>query len=175
MRSHYNGDLLSAEAGVSVTVAGWVHRRRDLGGLIFLQLRDRTGIVQVVIEPDQPELFAQAETLRNEFVVSMTGTVRNRPENMINKDMETGTIEILASELSVLNKSAPPAILIDGHEEVSEDRLEIIQIHTGRGSSPCHVGIARATIRSDSAQRSTVTPAGPSGELRRNRHRGCNR
>jgi aspartyl-tRNA synthetase len=121
MRSHYNGDLLSAEAGVSVTVAGWVHRRRDLGGLIFLQLRDRTGIVQVVIEPDQPELFAQAETLRNEFVVSMTGTVRNRPENMINKDMETGTIEILASELSVLNKSAPPAILIDGHEEVSEE------------------------------------------------------
>jgi aspartyl-tRNA synthetase len=121
MRSHYNGDLLSVEADVSVTIAGWVHRRRDLGGLIFLQLRDRTGIVQVVIEPDQPELFALGESLRSEFVVSITGIVRKRPENMVNKEMATGTIEILGRELTILNKSAPPAILIDGHEDVSEE------------------------------------------------------
>ena len=121
MRSHYNGDLLAVAEGENVQVAGWIHRRRDLGGLIFLQIRDRSGIVQVVIEPDQPELFAQAEKLRSEFVVSLSGIVRNRPENMINKDMETGTIEILASHLDVLNTSAPPAILIDGQEEVSEE------------------------------------------------------
>lgn len=121
MRSHYNGDLLQVSAGESVSIAGWVHRRRDLGGLIFLQIRDRSGIVQVVIEPDQAELFSQAEDLRNEFVVSISGEVRLRPEDMINKEMATGTIEILASSLTVLNKSAPPAILIDGHEEVSEE------------------------------------------------------
>ncbi|PCI72646.1 MAG: aspartate--tRNA ligase [Gammaproteobacteria bacterium] len=121
MRSHYNGDLLSVSEGEKVQIAGWVHRRRDLGGLIFLQMRDRSGIVQVVIEPDQPVLFAQAEKLRSEFVISLSGIVRNRPEKMINKDMETGTIEILASEIEVHNTSAPPAILIDGQEEVSEE------------------------------------------------------
>jgi len=121
MRSHYNGDLLSVAEGETVSIAGWVHRRRDLGGLIFLQIRDRSGIVQVVIEPDQPELFAKCENLRSEFVVTIKGIVRNRPQEMINKDMATGTIEILASDLSVLNKAASPAILIDGHEEVSEE------------------------------------------------------
>lgn len=121
MRSHYNGDLLSVSEGEKVQIAGWIHRRRDLGGLIFLQIRDRSGIVQVVIEPDQPEIFAQAEKLRSEFVVSLSGLIRKRPENMINKDMQTGTIEILANKLEVLNTSAPPAILIDGKEEVSEE------------------------------------------------------
>jgi len=121
MRSHYCADLLKLPAGESVTIAGWVHRRRDLGGLIFLQIRDRSGIVQVVIEPDQAALFSQAEHLRSEFVVSISGQVRARPEDMINKEMATGTIEILATSLKVLNKSAPPAILIDGHEDVSEE------------------------------------------------------
>lgn len=121
MRSHYCGELLQVPAGESVTIAGWVHRRRDLGGLIFLQVRDRSGIVQVVIEPDQAELFGQAEDLRNEFVISISGNLRLRPQDMVNKEMETGTIEILATNLDVLNKSAPPAILIDGHEDVSEE------------------------------------------------------
>ena len=125
MRSHYIDELITqtSQQGESliVSIAGWVHRRRDLGGLIFLQIRDRSGIVQVVIEPDQPELFAGAEKLRSEFVVSITGNVRLRPENMINKEMKTGTIELLATELTVLNKAAPPAILIDGHEDVSEE------------------------------------------------------
>ncbi|MET1253917.1 aspartate--tRNA ligase [Aliikangiella maris] len=121
MRSHYCRELLSVTAGESVQIAGWVHRRRDLGGLIFLQIRDRSGIVQVVIEPDQKALFAQAEGLRSEFVVTICGTLRNRPENMVNRDMETGTIEILASELNVLNTAATPPIMIDEHEEVSEE------------------------------------------------------
>jgi aspartyl-tRNA synthetase len=85
MRSHYNGDLLNVSEGDQVTVAGWVHRTRDLGGLIFLQIRDRSGIVQAVIEPEKAELFAKAETLRSEFVVSATGVIRNRPADMINK------------------------------------------------------------------------------------------
>ncbi len=121
MRSHYNGDLLAVSAGENVSIAGWIHRRRDLGGLIFLQIRDRTGIVQVVIEPDQPELFSKAEDCRSEFVVSIKGILRQRPEDMINKKMVTGAIEILATELTVINKAAPPAILIDGHEETSEE------------------------------------------------------
>lgn len=121
MRSHYNGDLLNVSEGDQVTVAGWVHRSRDLGGLIFIQIRDRSGIVQGVIEPEMAELFAKAETLRSEFVVSVTGTVRNRPADMINKDMITGTIELVITELEILNQASPPAILIDGHEEVSEE------------------------------------------------------
>ncbi len=121
MRSHYNGELLSASEGDQVTVAGWVHRARDLGGLIFLQIRDRSGIVQAVIEPEKEALFAKAESLRSEFVVSLTGEIRNRPEDMINKDMVTGAIELVATDLEILNQAAPPAILIDGHEDVSEE------------------------------------------------------
>lgn len=121
MRSHYNGDLLNVSEGEEVTVAGWIHRARDLGGLIFLQIRDRSGIVQAVIEPESAELFAIAETLRSEFVVSLSGVVRNRPDNMVNKDMVTGAIELVATKLEILNQAAPPAILIDGHEEVSEE------------------------------------------------------
>ncbi len=121
MRSHYNGDLLNVSEGDQVSVAGWVHRTRDLGGLIFLQIRDRSGVVQGVIEPEKAELFAKAETLRSEFVVSATGIVRNRPADMINKDMVTGTIELVITELEILNQAAPPAILIDGHEDVSEE------------------------------------------------------
>ncbi len=121
MRSHYNAELLSLAAGESVTLAGWVHRRRDLGGLIFLQIRDKSGILQVVIEPDQAEIFAQAEQLRSEFVISVTGKIRKRPQEMINKEMATGEIELVAEKIELLNKAAPPAILIDEHEEVSEE------------------------------------------------------
>jgi len=121
MRSHYCNELLEDLADETVTIAGWVHRRRDLGGLIFLQIRDRSGIVQVVIEPEQANLFTVAEDLRSEFVVSITGKLRKRPDNMVNKEMLTGRVEILASEINVLNKAASPAILIDGHEDVSEE------------------------------------------------------
>ncbi len=121
MRTHYCADLMSVDAVTSITLAGWVHRRRDLGGLIFLQIRDRSGLVQVTVEPDMGEVFAQADQLRSEYVVKVVGKVRQRPESMINKDMATGTIEVVASEITLLNKSETPAILIDGKEEVSEE------------------------------------------------------
>ncbi|MCO7224786.1 aspartate--tRNA ligase [Pleionea sp. CnH1-48] len=121
MRSHYCGELPSLAEGSEVSIAGWVHRRRDLGGLIFLQIRDREGIVQVTIEPDQGAVFEAADQLRSEYVVAIKGRLRNRPENMINKDMATGHIEVVADSIELLNRSETPAILIDGHEEVSEE------------------------------------------------------
>ncbi|NVK87055.1 MAG: aspartate--tRNA ligase [Gammaproteobacteria bacterium] len=121
MRSHYCADLISLAEGTELTIAGWVHRRRDLGGLIFLQIRDRSGIVQVTIEPDQGEVFAQADKLRSEYVVVIKGRLRMRPDNMINQDMATGKIEVVAQHIECLNSAETPAILIDGHEDVAEE------------------------------------------------------
>ena len=121
MRSHYCADLVALEDGAEISIAGWVHRRRDLGGLIFLQIRDRSGIVQVTVEPDQGDVFAAADELRSEFVVQVSGKIRQRPESMVNKDMATGAIEVVADAITCLNKSQTPAILVDGHEDVSED------------------------------------------------------
>lgn len=122
MRSHYCGELSKNEVNQSVTLSGWVHRRRDLGGLIFLQVRDRSGLIQVVIDPDFKELFATAEQLRNEFVIQVKGQVRARPEEMVNKNMTTGEVEVLAQELTILNKAQPPAIPIDENLEASEEQ-----------------------------------------------------
>ncbi|NVJ59889.1 MAG: aspartate--tRNA ligase [Gammaproteobacteria bacterium] len=121
MRSHYCADLVGLPETSEVAIAGWVHRRRDLGGLIFLQIRDRSGIVQVTIEPDQGDVFEAADELRSEYVVLVKGNIRNRPENMVNQDMVTGAIEVVASSIECLNKSETPAILIDGHEDVAEE------------------------------------------------------
>ncbi len=121
MRNHYCGDLNATHAGQTVQLAGWVHRRRDMGGVIFLQIRDRGGLVQVVCEPDVPSVFKVAEGLRAEYVVTLTGVVRKRPESQINKDMSTGEIEVVASEVTLLNVAQPPAILIDGHVPVAEE------------------------------------------------------
>ncbi len=121
MRSHYCGDLSKSNENQSVTLSGWVHRRRDLGGLIFLQLRDRTGVLQVVVDPDFKELFETAEQLRNEFVIQVKGTVRARPDDMVNKNMASGDIEVLAQEITILNKAQPPAIPIDENLEASEE------------------------------------------------------
>ncbi|PXF63546.1 aspartate--tRNA ligase [Kangiella spongicola] len=122
MRSHYCGELSKNEENQTVTLSGWIHRRRDLGGLIFLQLRDRTGVIQVVVDPDFEELFSTAEQLRNEFVVQVKGQVRARPEEMINKNMASGEIEVLAQELDILNRAKPPAIPIDENLEASEEQ-----------------------------------------------------
>jgi len=121
MRTHYCGDISESLVGETVTLCGWVHRRRDLGGVAFIQLRDKQGILQVVFEPDNAELFAQAESLRYEFVVQVSGIVRARPEGMINKDMRTGAVELVASELTILNRSEPPAVPVDKPAEVSEE------------------------------------------------------
>ncbi|MFN4289590.1 MAG: aspartate--tRNA ligase [Permianibacter sp.] len=121
LRTHFCGELTASQAGQTVSLAGWVHRRRDMGGVIFLQIRDKAGLVQVTCEPDVPAVFKAAEALRAEYVVQVKGVIRKRPETMINKEMTTGEIEVVASEIVLLNTAQPPAILIDGHVPVSEE------------------------------------------------------
>lgn len=120
MRSLYCGEVNKSHIGQEVTLCGWVNRRRDLGAVIFLDLRDREGLVQVVYDPDLPEVLATANTLRNEFCVQLKGIVRARPEGQVNKTMKTGAIEILGLELTILNKSAP--LPLDSNQVNSEEQ-----------------------------------------------------
>ncbi len=119
MRSHYCGHVNEQLTGASVTVAGWVHRRRDHGGVIFVDLRDREGLVQVVFHPDQPAIFASAEKLRHEFVVRVQGTVQARPAGTVNPGLASGRIEIVAAQLELLNRSDPLPFQLE--ETVSEE------------------------------------------------------
>ena len=119
MRTHYCGQVSEQLTGQTVTVAGWVHRRRDHGGVIFVDLRDREGLVQIVFDPDSPALFAEAEQLRNEFVVRVTGVVRARPAGTVNANLASGKIEMLAREVELLNRSEPLPFQLD--ENVSEE------------------------------------------------------
>jgi aspartyl-tRNA synthetase len=119
MRTHYCGQVDENLSGASVAVAGWVHRRRDHGGVIFVDLRDREGLVQVVFHPEQPSIFATAEKLRNEFVVRVRGTVQARPAGTVNPNLASGAIEIVASELELLNRCDPLPFQLD--ESVSEE------------------------------------------------------
>ncbi|MBY4675302.1 aspartate--tRNA ligase [Marinobacterium arenosum] len=121
MRSHYCGDLRKEHIGEDVVLSGWVHRRRDHGGVIFLDVRDREGLAQVVFDPDREESFALADSVRNEYVIEIHGTVRNRPEGTVNADMPTGEIEVLGKELVILNKSETPPFQLDEHQQVGED------------------------------------------------------
>ena len=121
MRSHFCGELNESNIEENVTLCGWVHRRRDHGGVIFLDLRDRDGIAQVVYDPDAEESFGIAEGVRSEFVVLVNGRVRRRPEGTINKEMATGRIEVLGTELTILNASETPPIQLDEHMEAGED------------------------------------------------------
>ncbi len=105
MRTHYCGELNQENSGQEISVCGWVNRRRDHGGVIFIDLRDKKGILQVVVDPDNEALFSTAESVRNEFVLKITGLVRARPEGTNNKDMSTGEIEVLALDLEILNSS----------------------------------------------------------------------
>jgi aspartyl-tRNA synthetase len=119
MRTHFSGRLSTEVLDQTVTLCGWVHRRRDHGGVIFIDLRDREGIAQVVCDPDRPELFAIAESLRNEFCVRVQGKVRRRPEGTANQNLASGAVEVLAVELEVLNPSVTPAFQLDD-ENLSE-------------------------------------------------------
>ena len=119
MRSHYCGQVNDALTGQEVTVAGWVHRRRDHGGVIFVDLRDREGLLQVVFDPDDPRLFAEAERLRGEFVIQVTGKVRERPGGTANANLASGKVELLAKQLVLLNRSDPLPFQLD--EQVSEE------------------------------------------------------
>ena len=121
MRSNYCGELNESFVDQEVVLCGWVHRRRDHGGVIFLDVRDREGIAQVVYDPDTVESFAIAEGVRNEFVIKVTGIVRLRPEGTSNNDMTTGKIEVLGKQLEVLNAANTPPMQLDEHAEVGEE------------------------------------------------------
>lgn len=122
MRTHYCGGVTEALIDQEVTVCGWVHRRRDHGGVIFIDLRDREGLLQVVYDPDIEDAFATAETVRSEYVLQVKGLVRYRPEGTKNEKLATGQIEILGKELSILNKADTPPFMLDVADgEVSED------------------------------------------------------
>ncbi|KKC98184.1 MULTISPECIES: aspartate--tRNA ligase [Photobacterium] len=105
MRTQYCGHLNKSHAGQTVELCGWVNRRRDLGGLIFIDMRDREGIVQVVVDPDMKDIFEVANQLRNEFCIRLTGEVRQRPDSQVNKDMATGEVEVIAKGLEIINRS----------------------------------------------------------------------
>jgi aspartyl-tRNA synthetase len=119
MRSHYCGQVDESLIGQVISVCGWVHRRRDHGGVIFIDLRDRDGLLQIVFDPDRPEIFAEAERIRGEYVLAVKGLVRQRPEGTINPNMATGQVEVLANELTVLNRSETPPFHHD--EQVNEE------------------------------------------------------
>ncbi len=119
MRTHYCGIVDDSLVGETITVAGWVHRRRDHGGVIFVDLRDREGLLQVVVDPDTPDAFKAAEHLGREYCLRVTGRVRNRPAGTINTNLRSGKVELLATGLEVLNESATPPFALD--EEVGEE------------------------------------------------------
>jgi aspartyl-tRNA synthetase len=124
-RTHNCGELRLTDDKSEISLAGWIDRRRDHGGLIFIDLRDKYGKTQVVFEPDQKDIFDTADSLRNEFVISIQGLVRPRLEGKINDKLPTGEIEIVASTLTILNKSEPLPIAINDHEQVSKEGEEV--------------------------------------------------
>jgi len=122
MRSHYCGQVAEALIGQEVSVTGWVHRRRDHGGVIFVDLRDREGLLQIVFDPDRPDIFAEAERLRSEYVLAVKGVVRRRPEGTANPNLATGQVEVLAHALEILNTSATPPF---HHDEAVNEELRL--------------------------------------------------
>ena len=120
MRSHYCGHINTSLIDQEITLCGWVQRRRDHGGVIFIDLRDREGIAQVVFDPDREEAFAIADSVRNEFVLKIHGKVRHRPEGTVNPDLPTGEVEVLGYEIEILNKSQTPPFQLDD-DHVNDD------------------------------------------------------
>ncbi|MEM7542196.1 MAG: aspartate--tRNA ligase [Pseudomonadota bacterium] len=134
MRDHYCGELRADAIGEEVTLCGWVHNRRDHGGVIFIDLRDREGVAQIVIDPDTPEAFATADRARNEYVLRARGKVRARPDGTVNPEKPTGEIEVLVKDLEVLNSAETPPFQLDD-EGVHEDnrlRYRYIDLRTDR-------------------------------------------
>ncbi len=146
MRSHYCGQINESQIGEEVSVCGWVHRRRDHGGVIFVDLRDREGLLQVVFDPDRPEIFAEAERIRGEYVLAVKGKVRARPEGTVNKNMPTGQIEVLAHELTTLNDAETPPFHQD--ESVNEElRLKYRYLDLRRESMLGNLRLRHAVTR----------------------------
>ena len=121
MRSHYCGEVTSKDLDSNISICGWVHRRRDHGGIIFLDVRDIKGICQVVVNPENKAAFEIADKCRNEYVIKVSGAILKRPEGTINENMITGEIELEADKIQLLNKAATPAFPLDDYQEVNED------------------------------------------------------
>ncbi|MBU6421757.1 MAG: aspartate--tRNA ligase [Gammaproteobacteria bacterium] len=147
MRTHYCGQINESLLDKEVQLAGWVHRRRDHGGVIFVDLRDREGLVQVVFDPDRAAMFAEAEHLRNEFVVSVTGKVRHRPKGTENPNLASGKVEVLALSMEILNRSETPPFMLDEEDVNEERRLKYRYIDLRR-----HVMQARLKMRAQIAR-----------------------
>ncbi len=124
MRTHYCGKVDKSLIDETVTVCGWAHRRRDHGGVIFVDLRDRTGLLQIVADPDESQAFANADAVRNEFVLRVTGRVRERPEGTINPDLATGEVEVYAKQFEILNRSLPLPFQLDDTDMGEAVRLK---------------------------------------------------
>jgi aspartyl-tRNA synthetase len=124
MRTHYCGDLSAENLDQTVTLAGWAHRRRDHGGVIFIDLRDREGLAQIVCDPDRAEAFSTADRVRNEFVLKVTGRVRRRPEGTVNPNLRSGEIEVLAHKVEILNPSVTPPFQLDDENLSEQVRLQ---------------------------------------------------
>ncbi len=121
MRTNYCGQVDESLIGKEIILCGWAHRRRDHGGVIFIDLRDREGLVQIVFNPESPELFKKAESVRSEYVLMVQGVVKPRPEGTINSDLATGKIEIQATQLTILNQAEPPPFSLNEYSQVSEE------------------------------------------------------
>ena len=146
MRTHYCGEVNETLVGTTVSVAGWVHRRRDHGGVIFVDLRDREGLLQVVFDPDAAAVFAEAERVRGEWVLKVTGTVRPRPEGTVNRNLASGQVELLAQGIEVLNRSEPIPFQLD--EEVREEtRLKYRYIDLRRDEMQKRLRLRHAVTR----------------------------
>ena len=148
MRSHYCGQLTAGMIGEDVALCGWVHRRRDHGGVIFIDLRDREGLAQVVYDPDRAASFALAESLRNEFVIRITGRVRRRPQGTVNPNLPTGEVEVLGHTLEILNKAKTPPFQLDDENVQDDIRLRYR-----------YVDLRRETMQANIKLRSRVTRA----------------
>jgi len=147
MRSHYCGHVTETLTGQNVVVCGWVHRRRDHGGVIFIDLRDREGLLQVVCDPDRPAVFSEAERLRSEYVVRISGRVRERPEGTGNASLTTGAIEVLAEQIEVLNRAETPPFQLDDDSVGEEARLKFRYIDLRRPLMQKNLRLRHEVIR----------------------------
>jgi aspartyl-tRNA synthetase len=147
MRSHYCGQVTDALVGQTVHVCGWVHRRRDHGGVIFIDLRDREGLLQLVFDPDARDIFGGAEKLRSEFVVRVTGQVRLRPAGTENANLATGKIEVLAQGLEVLNRSETPPFQLDDDTVGEDNRLKYRYVDLRRPQMQQNLRLRHEVVR----------------------------
>ena len=147
MRSHYCGQINTSLLGQEVTLCGWVHRRRDHGGVIFIDLRDREGLAQVVLDPTQAESFAIADTVRNEFVLRITGKVRHRPEGTVNPTLPTGEVEVLGQAIEILNRAKTLPFQLDDKQVHDDLKLRYRYIDLRRTEMQQNMQLRAATIK----------------------------